>query len=405
MKRYGLLLFAALVAVSAVSCRKDAPEIPNPNEDVMSATYADVFKAFWHGMNNSYVFWDIDPTDWDAVYDEYLPKFEALDTMGTVRTGTLRTYYSALAADLVDHHLAIQILNPRPAESDDRVALIQPGYNEVLKRDYYHEPVSVDQIRSAQQANMQAGRISDFEECSIIYDAGDGENEFYASSYNIDNGIIYLYFTSFSMTEIFPLDTEGVVKKVFANYLDMVVSDPSVNGVIIDVRGNGGGYLADMKYVVSPLIDEVTTIGYSRSKNGPGRLDYDEWVPCVLYPAAQHRKLDAPIVVLADLWSVSMAEMTAMAVSALPNGAVVGERTFGGTGPLAGDYNLTYAGAFDNNVMSVYTSTSMLKDANGVIHEGVGIEPDIQSFYDVDAFAAGVDVQLEAAIKYVKGEL
>ena len=135
MKRYGLLLFAALVAVSAVSCRKDAPEIPNPNEDVMSATYADVFKAFWHGMNNSYVFWDIDPTDWDAVYDEYVPKFEALDTMGTVRTGTLRTYYSALAADLVDHHLAIQILNPRPAESDDRVALIQPGYNEVLKRD------------------------------------------------------------------------------------------------------------------------------------------------------------------------------------------------------------------------------------------------------------------------------
>lgn len=111
---------------------------------------------------------------------------------------------------------------------------------------------------------------------------------------------------------------------------------PDIKGVIIDVRDNGGGYLADMQEILAPMIDTDLLIGYTRVKEGLGRLDYGPWVPCILSPAENHRKVDAPIVVLANLYSVSMSEMTCMAVSVLPNGCVVGERTSAAPGRSTG---------------------------------------------------------------------
>ena len=180
------------------------------------------------------------------------------------------------------------------------------------------------------------------------------------------------------------------------------LKEQGMKKLILDVRGNGGGYLADMQYTIAPLIDEELLIGYTRAKEGLGRLDYAPWIPSILAPAVHHRKVKAPIVVLADILSVSMAEMTAMAVSALPNGCVVGERTFGGTGPLTSDYTFSYSGQVNNPYMMIYTSTTMLKDVKGVIHEGVGVTPDIEVFYDEAAMEAGTDVQLDRAIEYIQ---
>ena len=75
MKHIYHTLFVALMLISgAVSCRRQAPELTNPNDlRVNTESPSQVFLAFWQGMNNSYGFWDIDPTDWDAVYDHYLP--------------------------------------------------------------------------------------------------------------------------------------------------------------------------------------------------------------------------------------------------------------------------------------------------------------------------------------------
>ncbi|XOD69675.1 MAG: hypothetical protein ACMUEM_03590 [Flavobacteriales bacterium AspAUS03] len=38
--------------------------------------YEDLFKYVWEGLNRNYVFWDIDLTDWDAVYRKYPPQFQ-----------------------------------------------------------------------------------------------------------------------------------------------------------------------------------------------------------------------------------------------------------------------------------------------------------------------------------------
>ena len=40
-------------------------------------------------------------------------------------------------------------------------------------------------------------------------------------------------------------------------------------------------------------------------------------------------------------------------------------------------------------------------DVHGVIHEGIGIEPDIQVDTDTDKMIAGNDPQLERAIEFI----
>ena len=60
----------------------------------------------------NYVFWDIDPTDWDAVYDEYRPRFEALKDYGFVNkdiNDSAARMMGELTKDLVDGHLSITV--------------------------------------------------------------------------------------------------------------------------------------------------------------------------------------------------------------------------------------------------------------------------------------------------------
>lgn len=343
MKR--IYIFALLLSLAAAlpSCRKDAPELTNPNEFQLTRTPSQVFKVFWHGMNNSYGFWDIDPTDWDRVYDEYLPLFEALDEAVSEGIedaelgGKMQTLYTQICGKLIDHHLAITFF-----PKSEYGFSISPGRLDISARDYFHKAIVGDIIPVCIEANRQAGRIEEFVQGR--YEVEGDDDSMSAASYKIDD-VIYLRLSGFSFSGVLQKDPGGPVEQVLRNYQRMILETPDIKGVIIDVRDNGGGYLADMQEILAPMIDTDLLIGYTRVKEGLGRLDYGPWVPCILSPAENHRKVDAPIVVLANLYSVSMSEMTCMAVSVLPNGCVVGERTFGGTGPLYGNYKFAYSGA------------------------------------------------------------
>lgn len=401
MKRIYIFALLLLLAAALPSCRKDAPELMNPGE-TEPLTLSQVFKAFWHGMNNSYGFWDIDPTDWDRVYDEYLPLFEALDGTDYETEeeeaelfATMQTLYTQMCGTLIDHHLGIAFF----LGSEYKFTVL-PGRLEIETRDYFHDEIIENIIPACIEVNKQAGRIEEFMQGRYE----DDDSNMTAVSYKID-GVIYLYFSEFAFSNALQKDPGGPVEQVLRNYQRMILETPDIKGVIIDVRDNGGGLLADTQEVFAPMIDTDLLIGYTRLKEGLGRFDYGPWVPCIVSPAENHRKVEAPIVVLANLHSVSMSEMTCMAVSALPNGCVVGERTYGGTGPLAGDYKFAYSGAWNNNVLKIYGSTAVMKDARGKIHEGVGIVPHIEVLQTPEVEAemrSGVDPQLERALEYIR---
>lgn len=392
MKSIKYLLLSVVLLASA--CRKDAPELMNPNESRMTSTPSQVFETFWRAMNNTYVFWDIDPTDWDKIHDDYLPRFRELDALETVETEKLQELYTEICENLVDHHFSLAIINDKaPEDAETRQITVQPGIDEAMSRDYFHLYFSWEAFWSCIAKYKSAGRISDFAE---------GQNkDMYACSYNIDGGIIYFHLSGFAISDAKPDDPEDTVMEAVDNYLRLIQETPEIKGVILDVRGNGGGYLADMQYTIAPLIDEELLIGYTRVKEGLGRLDYAPWIPSTLTPAARHRKVEDPVVALTDILSYSMAEMTAMAVSELPGGCVIGERTLGATGPLMSNYAFTYSGQVNNPYMTIYTSTAVMKDAKGVNHEGVGVTPDIEVFYDEAAMESGTDVQLDRAIEYI----
>ena len=49
------------------------------NGQLAYSTYTEQFDYLWRVLSTGYVFWDVDTTDWDAMYERYLPAFQELD--------------------------------------------------------------------------------------------------------------------------------------------------------------------------------------------------------------------------------------------------------------------------------------------------------------------------------------
>ena len=92
-----LLLFA---------CKKDIVKDPN---DTNYDTDVEQFEAVWNGLNTSYVFWPIDTTEWDAIYEKYRPMFEIMENE---QDSIWEKTWRELTSTLIDHHLSITLRRP-----------------------------------------------------------------------------------------------------------------------------------------------------------------------------------------------------------------------------------------------------------------------------------------------------
>ena len=396
------IMVSVSVLLSVAGCRDDMPEMHNPMTNVNIYNWSQLFDAYWSGMNYNYVFWDVDPTDWDAVYREYKPRFDGFANAGftdeAVNDSALSMLRS-LTADIIDGHYTIMI--PQWIVGNDEMVYISPASERIRKRPGYHAAYDTEPYDKALDKMISEKRLTDG--FKTVYAVPDLGTDFKGVVGVVDNDIVYLKFNAFCFTPY--VGGENPIDDFYDKYNDLLDNHPDVKGVIIDVRGNGGGIVDDIHLLLSRFVDERKTVFYTRMKNGAGRLDYTPWTPVYLEPAEGMRSLDVPIVVLADMNSVSMSEMTSMAVKTLPTGVLIGERTFGGTGQLNSSnssFENFYGGYFAiGGVIEVYTTMTMTKDVDGVNHEGVGVEPDIEEPYDEAAFGRGEDNQLERAIEYI----
>lgn len=164
--------------------------------------------------------------------------------------------------------------------------------------------------------------------------------------------------------------------------------------------------LQDLRTFMGALAPSRLDLGYSRTKEGLGRLDYSAWTPFFIDPPANHLDGSKKIVLLTDVNSVSCSEITALMVQAIPNAVVIGERTYGATCPLIdGGNDMLYSGVFgdlEKYGYYVYTSNFDLVDKNFYSHEGVGVEPDIECLFDIEALADGHDNQLDRALEFIR---
>ena len=397
-----------LVAVAMQGCRKESNELVNPN-NVQCTTYVQQFETIWHGLDNGYVFWGRDTTDWDAAYAAMHPVFEAFDANGRASYSEFQSAYRTLLAPLRDHHLTVYVKDIKSGS----LVYVQPGSMEVTRRPGYHSTPYDEQIAALKK---QSG-ITQLREWS-----GAAASCFALLPHKGSKKIAYLRLSSFSLLDLqqavrygqYPSSALDPVRSFYGTVCDGISSsswanDNNVAGLIIDLRGNGGGNANELSPLFGSLAQEDVLWGYTRVKNGLGRLDYSPWAAFHIKCPADHLKTAKPVVVLVDMNSVSCSEISAQTVKLLPHGTVIGERTWGGTCPLLpGQYNLLYSGVFgDQSLRScsyyVYTSNFDLVNTEYESLEGIGVQPDIEVPFDNDALQNGVDTQLDAALEYLRG--
>ena len=137
-------------------------------------------------------------------------------------------------------------------------------------------------------------------------------------------------------------------------------------------------------------------------------MEHSAWVPMIVNPLeTYHRDITAeniPFVVLCDIYSISMGEIETIAIkNALPTSYIIGERTFGATGPLITKaVDLTYGGIFgDINTMNHYVYTSTFETMiDGQVMEGIGFTPD--KTVNRKDHEGSYKPQLDAAIEYIQ---
>jgi len=153
--------------------------------------------------------------------------------------------------------------------------------------------------------------------------------------------------------------------------------------LIIDVRGNGGGFVSGM--IIERLRREIAMITIAR--NTVPSTEPDE----MIY---------GPMVCLADEFSASDGDIFPYRFKQYNLGKVIGKRTWGGVVGIRGSLPLLDGGQLYKPEFSRYNV-----EGTEWIMEGVGVEPDIFVDNDPAKEYAGEDQQLNRAIREILEEL
>ena len=400
MKHTNIIKLSLLIVLSLASCRKEPLEVTDPDRHFCT-TYTSQFETVWTGIDQGYLFWDRDTVDWDEVYERMRPVFLEFDKRGSATDAQLTDAYQSMVRGLLDHHMYVQVKNLKTGNA----VYADPAWDEVPYRDYYHYTFFEQQ--TALLATMPG--VTEYKSggnafpCFFALFPGSGGKK-----------IAYLRFRSFQVTSVANYLSAADLAPLRAFYGNGIVDGVTngwagrdeVEAVIVDVRGNGGGQLADLKPVVASLSASDIDLGYTRTKEGLGRLDYSAWTPFVIPCPSNHLWGDKKVIVLTDVNSVSCSEITALMVQSMPNGTVIGERTYGATCPLiSGGHDMLYSGVFGDYGRYgyyVYTSNFDVVDKEYKSLEGVGVTPDIECVFDIDALMSGHDNQLERALEFIR---
>ena len=114
------IIGAGLLLLTLGACREQSDTLVSyGHQDQLSFgeaenSYAGKFKVLWNGLNQSYALWDYEKElglDWDAVYDQYLPQFEALDEQEDVTDNQLKELTEQVVCPLHDGHMNVKVKN------------------------------------------------------------------------------------------------------------------------------------------------------------------------------------------------------------------------------------------------------------------------------------------------------
>ncbi len=158
------IIGAGLLMLALGSCHEQSDTLVNyAHEDVLAfgeaeKSYAGKFKVLWNGLNQHYALWDYERDhglDWDAVYDNYLPQFEALDQQKEVTDDQLKKLATEVISPLHDGHLVVQLKNHKTG----KFVAISPSSERNLQRpdfkDAYLNPPSLQYYLNKEHGEVE----------------------------------------------------------------------------------------------------------------------------------------------------------------------------------------------------------------------------------------------------------
>lgn len=299
----------------------------------------------WNQANEKYSYFELKGIDWDQVYDEYSAKIST-----KISGDSLFRVLGAMLTEL----------------EDDHTNLIS-NFN-----------ISFFGTRNLGPDNFDWRIITDNYLPSDYYVSGPFSHDFLK---NTNQKIGYVRFSSFTGTV-----SGSNIGFILSRYRD-------TEGLILDLRENGGGSVSDVFNILSRFVDEKTLLLYSRAKNGADHNDFGKAEPAYVDPSPGTRYLK-PVMVLVDRGTYSAGSFTSLAIKALPNLVLIGDTTGGGLG-------LPNGGQLPNGWRYRF-SVSQALDLNLNNEFEMGVPPDILSFVNWDDRTK--DEVIERAVFEILGE-
>ena len=191
----------------------------------------------------------------------------------------------------------------------------------------------------------------------------------------LDDNIGYIYYGSFSN----PVG-ESSLNEVIEHFM-------FCNGLIIDIRGNGGGDLTNAEKLAARFCNEKTLVGYLQHKTGKGHNDFSDMEPQYIEPSSNLR-WQKNVVVLTNREVYSAANEFVKYMKCMPYVKIVGDHTGGGAG-------MPFTSSLPNG-WTVRFSACPMYDRNRQQTE-FGIDPDYFVSLSDDDYVKGKDSLIEFA--------
>lgn len=292
--------------------------------------------------------------------------------------GDLEGTFQGIGAELDKRNNQLVIVSTID-NSPARKAGLQPGDVIIKVNDQDTSSWSVDQavaaIRGNKGTTVKLGivRNNQAQDFSIVRDEITSPSVTYSED---SNNIGYMRISRFDKG-----DTSTLTAKAAQEF-----KDKGVKGVVLDLRGNGGGYLSAAQDVASLWLNNKEVVQERRG----------DVVQQTLTSGTNPILAGIPTVVLVDGGSASASEIVAGALH--DNGAakLVGVKTFG-KGSVQNIEQLPSGGDLKVTVAKWYTPAG--KNINKE-----GIQPDVNVTISDDDIKNGRDPQKDKAFELVKGQ-
>ncbi len=306
------------------------------------------FEALWKVLDEHYCFFEEKGVDWDAVHDKYARRIGEEMTSQELFD---------VCADMLD-------------ELRDGHVNLTSAFNTSYYRKWWSDYPQNFSLRLIEESYFN---FNYRQSSGMLYGF-------------LNENIGYIYYGSFSS----PVG-EG-------NLDNVLYFLSSAQGLIIDVRDNGGGNLTNVETLVSRFITEPTVVGYISHKTGPGHNDFSEPRAITYNPAALGSiRWGKPVIVLANRSSFSAANNFVSIMKLLPGVKVVGATTGGGSG-------VPFSSEIPNGWSVRFSACSMLDAQRVSTEQGVVPSEGCAVDMDVNDALAGKDTILEFAIALLQSE-